>query len=177
MLKRSKFPHIRFIYGLPYCTVTNPRYEKPQLSNPKAINARGAHIINKRNASLCEVLLALWAAPTCVCTRVCARAHVCVRARTCVLVFVCVCCVRAYVCMCTCVYTYVYMSHTCVCMCVCAWGTSACMRMWRDWRRPSPWCPFSPREGQPPKLSVHLGGLEGRLGRLSRPVPVYAWNN
>jgi len=34
--------------------------------------------------------------------------------------------------------------------------------------------PSSLKEGQPPKLFVHLGGLEGRLGRLSRPVPVHA---
>ena len=38
---------------------------------------------------------------------------------------------------------------------------------------PSSWCPSSPREGQQPKLFVHLDGLEGRLGRLSRPVPVH----
>jgi hypothetical protein len=44
---------------LPYCTVTNPRFEKPQLINSNAINARGAHIINKHNASLCKGLLAL----------------------------------------------------------------------------------------------------------------------
>jgi len=31
--------------------------------------------------------------------------------------------------------------------------------------------PSSPIEGQPPKLFVHLGGLEARLGRLSRLVP------
>jgi len=33
----------------------------------------------------------------------------------------------------------------------------------------------SPREGQPPaKLFVPLAGLDGRLGRLPRPVPVHA---
>jgi len=41
-------------------------------------------------------------------------------------------------------------------------------------KTPFSWCPFSPREGQPPNLFVHLGGLEVQLGRLSRPVPVYA---
>jgi hypothetical protein len=45
---------------IPYCTVTNPRFENPQVINPNANNARGAHIINKHSASLCEVLLALW---------------------------------------------------------------------------------------------------------------------
>jgi len=33
---------------------------------------------------------------------------------------------------------------------------------------------FLPREGQPPNLFVHLGGLEGQLGRISRPIPVHA---
>jgi hypothetical protein len=52
-------PKVKILLKIPYCTVTNPRFEKPQLKKPKAINARGAHIIIKHNVSLCEGLLAL----------------------------------------------------------------------------------------------------------------------
>ena len=53
-------PKVKILLKIPYCTVTNPRFENPQVINPNANNARGAHIINKHSASLCEVLLALW---------------------------------------------------------------------------------------------------------------------
>ena len=100
--------------GIPYCTLTNPRFK------PKAINAKGAHMCNKHNASLCEGLLALCAAPTCVCTRlyICVHAHVCVRSHTCV--FVCVC-------MCVCVRVRVRVSVRCVCACVCTQRLCTCM--------------------------------------------------
>jgi len=76
-------------------------------------------------------------------------------------VFVCVLvCVR----MRTCVH-----ARRCVCMrvrvraCTCEGNEGAL-----------PLGPSSTIEGQPPKLFVHLGGLEGRLGRLSRLVPIHA---
>ena len=84
-------------------------------------------MIYKHDASLCEGLLALRAAPTCVCTRVCARTYACVRMCAYVRVCVCMCvCVRARTCeraLCTCVCVYGCV-HTCVralctCACVC----------------------------------------------------------
>jgi len=91
----------------------------------------------------------------------------------------CTCaCVRAYVYACVCaqactyvrVFTYVNMSHTYVCVCVrVRLRACACEGI----EGALPLGVLFP-EGQPPNLFVHLGGLEGRLGRLSRPVPVYA---
>jgi len=114
-----------------------------------------------------------------VCVRV--RVHVCVRARMCV-------CVRKRVCVrCVCVYTIVYIrmcvrcvlvrvyvcAHVRVCAYMCACGyvcareyvVRACACEGR--RRPSSWCPSSPREGQPPNLLVPLGALMGGFLGLS----------
>jgi len=114
-------------------------------------------------ASMCVCVRASMCVCTCVCVRLCACAYVCVQC-----VHVCEC-IR----LCTCVrmYTVVYI-RVCV-------RVRLCTRTWcvhahvKGLKTPS-WCPSSPRKGQPPKLFVHLGGLEGWLGRLSRPVPVHA---
>jgi len=122
-----------------------------------------------------------------VCVRahvcVCARAHMCVCAcvlcvhfvhvRVCIQVYVLVCVVYLGMCVCACVRVCVCV-YVCACTCMCVQASMyACVRMWRDWRCPSSWCPSSLREGRPPKQFVHLEGLEGRLERLSWPVPVH----
>jgi len=146
----------------------------------------GQHIINKHNASLCEGLLALWAAPACVCTRVCTRTYayvrvcvcVCVCVRACTYVWACVVYVR--VCTVVCIHACMHcvLVHACVFVCMCAHvylcactyrcvyvcmhaGMCACMHMWKEWGRPSFWSFL-------PKLFVFdeawgLGGLERRL--------------
>ena len=108
---------------------------------------------------------------------VCVRAHECVCARTYVFVQIFVCArahVRTFVrALRTCVrmYAVVYVHALCACACVCVRActcvcacTCACMRMWRDWRCPSSWCPSSLREGQPPSCMSTLGSLGGGLG-------------
>jgi hypothetical protein len=99
-----------------------------------------------------------------VCACVCVYAYVCVCA--CVLVHVCACCVLVRVCARVRVCAYV-CARTYVCMRACTFeGIEDALPLGVP--------PSSLKEGQPPKLFVHLGGLEGRLGRLSRPVPVHA---
>ena len=63
--------------------------------------------------------------------------------------------------------------YLCVCECVCVHArvrmrACACVGI----EDALPLCVLPPR--QTAKLFVHLGGLEGRFGRLSRPVPVHA---
>jgi len=173
-----------------YCRDLWPmRHFKNTLNKTPMRAMRGAHNLIIYPMQPMRGPLALWAACTCVCTCVCARTCACVRKRVCVrCVHACVCvrlctymracvvylCVRVCVRICVHAYACTYVSacaYVCVRVHVCA-RTCACMRMWRDWRRPSSWCPSPPKEGQPPKLFVPLGGLEGRLGGLSRPVQI-----
>ena len=116
----------------------------------------------------------------CVCVCVCVRVRVsvrCVRAcvyscvHTCVHALCTCACVRMCVCVCVCVRerTCVH-ARRCVCMCVrIQVRARACTCEGNEGALPLG--PSSPIEGQPPKLFVHLGGLEARLGRLSRLVP------
>ena len=103
----------------------------------------------------------------------CVRANVCVREYVRIRVYVSVC---VYICihvpyMCVCMRVRVCM-HVGVCMCVCMQvHVRACTCEGNEGALPLG--PSSPIEGQPPKLFVHLGGLEGRLRRLSRPVPIH----
>ena len=119
----------------------------------------GQHLLYKyHNASWCEGLLALWAAPACVCTRV--RKHACVF--MCVRVSLCVCvnvCMRtcAYVCACVayvracvhdCVRTCVHALWTCACVCmrvrVCACSYVCVHAHVKGLRCPCSWCSSSP---------------------------------
>jgi hypothetical protein len=117
---------------------------------------------------------------------VCVRAHVCVCAHTCV-------CARARTCSCVvhvraCVYGCVRVCVRCVLVRVCVHAyvcVRSCVRAGayvcvhahvKGLKTSFLWCPSSPKKGQSPKLYVPLGGLEGRLGRLSRPVPIHAQN-
>ena len=119
----------------------------------------GQHLLYKyHNASWCEGLLALWAAPACVCTRV--RKHACVF--MCVRVSRCVCvnvCMRtcAYVCACVayvracvhdCVRTCVHALWTCACVCmrvrVCACSYVCVHAHVKGLRCPCSWCSSSP---------------------------------
>jgi len=67
-----------------------------------------------------------------------------------------------------------------VCVRICVRARRVCALTWcvyahvKGLKAPSSWCASFPREGQPPELFVPLGGLEGRLGRLSQPVPIHA---
>jgi hypothetical protein len=69
-------------------------------------------------------------------------------------------CVRAYVYVCMYECAYVCARTYVVRECACEEIVDAFT-----------WCPSSPRESQPLKLFVHLGGLEGQFGRLSRLSP------
>ena len=100
------------------------------------------------------------------CARTCVRMHVCVHkhvsVRACIRL-----CTYVRVCVCVCVFV-------CVCVHVCAYGCVCVHAHVKGTKTKTSCCPSSPREGQPPKLFVHLGGLEEQLGRLSQPVPVHA---
>ena len=81
------------------------------------------------------------------------RACVCVYARTCARACMYVC-IRLFTFVCVRVYVRVR-----VCACACEGIEDA-----------FPLVPFLPKRGPASQLHVHLGGLERRLGRLSRPV-------
>jgi len=97
-----------------------------------------------------------------VCTCVCVHVYVCV----CVRVHVCVCCVRECVCIWLCTYVCACVVYLCVFVRVCVFvraGTFVCARVrvsacsCEGIQHVLPLCPSSLREG--------------RLGRLSQPVP------
>jgi len=87
------------------------------MKNPNASYARGTQSNYLLQCGLpMQEPLALWAARTCVCTRVCTLTCVCVR--------MCACeCVRAYVWLCT--YMHACVVYLCICVCVrartCVW--------------------------------------------------------
>jgi len=97
-------------------------------------------------------------------TYVCAHAHVCVRARMCVCVRirVCVRCVR----VCVCVRVHV---RACACEGI---ETPFLLVLPPQERASLPSC-LSPLETSQ-AVCLPWGSPEGRLGKLSRPVPIHA---
>jgi hypothetical protein len=96
------------------------------------------------------------------CVYVCVHAHTCVRVYTVRYVRVCVRALCTCVCVCVCV-----CAHTCVCAGTCVRARTWCVHVHVKGLKPTFLFGSFPREDQPPKLFVHLGGLEGQLGRLS----------
>ena len=180
--------------------INKPRCEQCEGGNTLLINTMRAYVRAFWPYELHLHAYARACARTYACVCMCA----CVRVRACLCAYVCACstceralctCVRVYGCVLTCVHALCTCAcvRMCVCVCVCVRERTCvharrcvCMCVRIQVRARACTCegnegalplgPSSPIEGQPPKLFVHLGGLDRSFGRLSQPVPVHASN-